>query len=514
MFSTKWMRIMGVSAAFGFSGLSISRLTVSLPDVDTDSLSVVRLGRAVCTALNIAMCYKTKLYSSTLDVDSPEYEKLRSDVHCEAAHMLLKLCRLNKGVYIKVGQHVGTLDYLVPHEYINVLAVLHSDAPQSPIESVYKVLREDLKEEPSEIFESFEDEPLGTASLAQVHKAVLKDGTTVAVKVQHEVVQRNSVTDLFIMEVLVKIMAVLFKDFKFQWLVDETKLMLPKELDFTNEADNNRKVKELFCSFKWLKIPDVYPELSTSRVLTMEFVEGAKVTDLKYIRENNINPMDISKRLGELYANMIFRDGFVHSDPHPGNILIRKNEKNKLVVVLLDHGLYANLTDEFRLNYAKLWLSILRQDRKGMQVYSEKMGIKELYPLLVCMVTGRTWESVNKGISKVEYTKEEQEEFKRKMPIFLTRIGDVLQTVNRELLLILKANDLLRGIEFSLKIDKRQASFLVMTKCCVNSLYEERKKQCQYMIKKVYLSVSRAWAIFKINVYYTYLIAGTMIGLI
>jgi aarF domain-containing kinase len=135
----------------------------------------------------------------------------------------LKLCCTNKGVFIKVGQHIGALDYLVPMEYVETMKVLHSQAPKSSLSDVYTVLRQDLGKEvqikclhvinikkiiykkklqPEEVFLSIDPEPLGTASLAQVHKAVLHDGRTVAVKVQHASVRGNSLVDLKTMEVI------------------------------------------------------------------------------------------------------------------------------------------------------------------------------------------------------------------------------------------------------------------------------------------------------------------------
>lgn len=107
------------------------------------------------------------------------------------------------------------------------------------------------------MFISFEDEPLGTASLAQVHKAVLKDGSVVAVKVQHPYVQGNAKVDMKTMEVLVKIMSYVFPEFKFQWLVDETKKNIPQELNFELEGRNAEKVAKMFENIKWLRVPKV-----------------------------------------------------------------------------------------------------------------------------------------------------------------------------------------------------------------------------------------------------------------
>lgn len=144
--------------------------------------------------------YKRTLYSTSLDPLSVEYMKLKSKVHREAAEKLLELCCANKGVFIKVGQHIGALDYLLPHEYIETMRVLHSQAPSSSLNDVYFVIKEELKQDPSELFTEFSPEPIGTASLAQVHKAKLKDGSVVAVKVQHPSVKGNSMVDMATME--------------------------------------------------------------------------------------------------------------------------------------------------------------------------------------------------------------------------------------------------------------------------------------------------------------------------
>lgn len=240
-----------------------------------------------------------------------------------------------------MGQHVAALDYLLPPEYVQTMRVLHSQAPSTSLKDVYKVIREDLKQEVSEIFESIDPQPLGTASLAQVHKATLKDGTVLAVKVQHPYVQGNSRVDMTTMEYLVKIVSWVFPEFKFQWLVDESKKNIPQELDFAQEGKNAERIAELFEKVEWLKVPKVRWDLTTSRVLVMEFLEGGQVNDLNYIQKNGINPYEISTKLGQLYSEMIFIHGFVHSDPHPGNILVKKNSNGGCDIVLLDHGLYA-----------------------------------------------------------------------------------------------------------------------------------------------------------------------------
>lgn len=134
-----------------------------------------------------------------------------------------------------------------------------------------------------ELFVDFEPEPLGIASLAQVHKAKLKDGTVVAVKVQHHFVRKNINIDLKWMEFVLKVMSKVFPDFQMQWLIDETKKNIEKELNFIQEGENSEKVAELFKNYKWLKIPKIFWDYSTERVLVMEYVNGGQVNDVKYI---------------------------------------------------------------------------------------------------------------------------------------------------------------------------------------------------------------------------------------
>nr|CAD7458716.1 unnamed protein product [Timema tahoe] len=440
-------------------------LSLKANQYSLDSIGVVRLGRAATT------------------------------VHKTAAEKLLALCCTNRGVYIKVGQHIGALDYLLPKEYVETMKVLHSHAPCSKLEEIKRVLREDLKQDPMDIFMDFDPEPLGTASLAQVHKATLKV----------PYVRGNSLVDMKTMEVLVKLVAWAFPDFQFQWLAEETKRNVPIELDFSQEGHNAEKVGSMFRDYTWLKVPRIYWELSTKRVLTMEYLEGGQVNDLNYIRDNKIDPYEVSDKLSQLYSQMIFIHGFVHSDPHPGNILVRKSPKEGVEIVLLDHGLYAVLTNEFRYQYSNLWLSILNSDKEAMKKNCDNLGVGDLYGLFVCMVAGRTWDAVLSGLEKTKFTTNEREMFEKEIPNLLPQISDVLAKVNRQMLLILKTNDLMRGVEATLKAQSRKTSFLVMSRCCIQSVYSEQLSQCTTRLSRWRTNLSMNWALFKLSLYYTYL---------
>ncbi|XP_075859948.1 aarF domain-containing protein kinase 1 isoform X3 [Microcebus murinus] len=415
--------------------------------LDPNDFGAVRVGRAVATTAVISYDYLTSLRS--VPYGSEEYLKLRSKVHLRSARRLCELCCANRGTFIKVGQHLGSLDYLLPEEYTSTLKVLHSQAPQSSMQEVRQVIREDLGKEIHDLFTSFDDTPLGAASLAQVHKAVLRDGRTVAVKVQHPKVQAQSSKDMLLMEV-----------------------------------------------------PRIYWELSTKRVLLMEFVDGGQVNDRDYMERNKIDVNEISRHLGKMYSEMIFVNGFVHCDPHPGNVLVRKHPgTGKAEIILLDHGLYQVLTEEFRLDYCHLWQSLIWTDMKQVQEYSQRLGAGNLYPLFACMLTARSWDSVNRGISQAPVTETEDTEIRNNAANYLPQISQLLNHVPRQMLLIFKTNDLLRGIEAALGTRASASSFLNMSRCCIRALAEHEKKNTCSFLRRTQISCCEAFSLWQISLH-------------
>ncbi|XP_055989698.1 aarF domain-containing protein kinase 1 [Sorex fumeus] len=468
--------------------------------LDPNDFGAVRVGRAVATTAVISYDYLTSLRS--VPYGSEEYEQLRSQVHLRSARRLRELCCANRGTFIKVGQHLGSLDYLLPEEYTSTLRVLHSQAPQSSLREVCQVIREELGKEIHDLFVSFDDTPLGAASLAQVHKAVMHDGRTVAVKVQHPKVQTQSLTDILLMEMLVLAVKKLFPDFEFMWLVDEAKKNLPLELDFLNEGRNAEKVAQMLKHFDFLKVPRIYWELSTKRVLLMEFVDGGQVNDRDYMERNKIDVNEISRHLGRIYSEMIFVNGFVHCDPHPGNVLVRKcPDTGKAEVVLLDHGLYQVLSEEFRLDYCHLWQALIWRDMKGVKEYSQRLGAGDLYPLFACMLTARSWHSVKRGIGQAPVTASEDLEIRSHAANYLPQISQLLNHVPRQMLLIFKTNDLLRGIEASLGTRASASSFLNMSRCCVRALTRHRMKTARSLLRRAQISLSEAFHLWQISLH-------------
>lgn len=477
-------------------------------DWDVSTFGAVRFGRTALAVGTIAVDYKWSL-SGVKSLSEEDQQPIWSAVHKRSANRLLNLCCKNGGVFIKVGQHIGALDYVVPPEYCQTLSVLHSRAPRSSLDDVKKVIKQDLGKDVDELFSAFEETPRGTASLAQVHRAVLKNsGQVVAIKVQHPRVKKHSLVDMTTMDLLVRCVSKIFPEFSFLWLADEMKRNLPLELDFVHEGKNAEKVARMFSNLSWLRVPKIDWSLTTSRVLTMEFLEGGEVTDRKYVSDNGINPRVVSQRLSTLYSEMIFVEGFVHCDPHPGNILVRrKSSGSDPEIILLDHGLYTTLPEKFRHAYSNLWISIINADQVGIKKWAQELGAGDLFPLLACILASKPWESLISGLTKPGKrmdAKAEKDRLRKYAVQYFPQIANVLARVNREMLLVLKTNDLLRGIETSLGTRGERQSLINMSRYCVRTVYDDESRK-HGLIGKTLLSFSKAWILTKISIYHWYL---------
>ncbi|MCP9260737.1 putative aarF domain-containing protein kinase 1 [Dirofilaria immitis] len=454
-------------------------------------LGPFRVVRAGATVLCIVADYKWTIWNCPkTDI---LYQQKLSEAHIRSAKKLLKLAENNGGVYIKVGQHLASLEYLLPIEYTDALCVLHSRAPESRMSEVRQVLEEDLNAKLEDIFVKFNESPKGSASLAQVYRAILrKNNEEVAVKVQH-------------IHALTRLASKLFPDFHFIWLVDEMKRNLPRELDFRVEAANAKKLKDMFSHIDYLKIPKIYEEYSTERVLTMEYCDGAQINDCNYFTQNNINRYDVCRKLGALFSEMIFINGYVHCDPHPGNVLVNKAKDGRVSIVLLDHGLYLTMESDFRIKYSKLWLALLEPNLNEVKKCAQSMGVGELYGLFACIVTSRSWDAISHGIDKSIATYEEQQEIKSYAATLIPEISQVLERMPRSMLLILKTNDLLRSIEYRLGTQRRADTFIQMARCCVRSVHQRSAEQTNSFLIKICIYVRMYITLFKITAFEYYL---------
>lgn len=458
--------------------------------------------------LDYKLNYPSRGTASQDDDDlAPKVQLTRDTVHERAARRLLRLIEINGGIYIKVGQHLSALEYILPPIYCRLLSVLHSQAPQSSTQEVALVWSQEfanklrgreadgvqgdqqLNEDFSlgSVFSEFDPIPIGAASLAQVHRARLRStGEYVAVKVQHARLQHSIVADITTISMLVSVVKRLFPEFDFEWIADELRTNLPRELDFESEAHNAERAARNFAlsgygASRNLRIPRIYWQYTSKRVLCMEYLPGVKASEREAILSMGIDCAALSEFITKIFSEMIFIHGFVHCDPHPGNLLVRQADRGTrsplpspspwsfspllwvgrhftalrrscpFEVVLLDHGLYRELPDSFRMAYARLWRAVIDADEPGMRQAALDLGGGDAYRLFTCILTQRPWRSVSSpgSISRAR-TREEAAEMLAKAPEYLGRVAELLAKLPRPLLLLLKTNDLLRHLERAL----------------------------------------------------------------
>jgi aarF domain-containing kinase len=208
--------------------------------------------------------------------------------------------------------------------------------------------------------------------------AKTKDGEDVAVKLQYPDVSRLLEVDTSTMQLLSDFASFFFKDFSFSWVVQEFKVNLRSEFDFTNEARNSDLTNERF-SHRGLSVrtPRIRWDLTRKRMLTMEFIQGTKINDAEGLKKQGFNPREVGRLLVDVFAEMIYCHGVLHADPHAGNMMVVPSPagKNKPQIVLLDHGLYRTLDERFRLLYCNLWKAMLLGDVKLLSTVAEELGV-------------------------------------------------------------------------------------------------------------------------------------------
>ncbi|CAN1174801.1 Putative ABC1 protein At2g40090 [Linum perenne] len=470
----------------------------------------LRLVRDSVTAASIAFDYEYSLVG--LPEGSEERVKVKHEVHLRSARKLQELFFRNGGIYIKLGQHIGQLEYLVPQEYVQTMREsMLNRCPVSSYDQVREVFKKELGQEPEQIFSEFDPVPIASASLAQVHVARTSDGQKVAVKVQHTHMTDTAAADHATVDMIVNALHWVFPSFDYRWLVDEMSESLPKartllsflfldfslleqELDFLIEAKNSERCLENFWRFSphiaaSVYAPKVYWNLSTSKVLTMEYMDGAHVNDIKTIQKLGLQPKEVATLVSQAFAEMMFKHGFVHCDPHAANLIIRPLPssrrnilgKRKPQLVLLDHGLYKELDFSTRFNYASLWKALIFADAKSIKENCVKLGAGEdLYPLFAGILTMKPWNRViDPAVDHlvIRGNTSELSELQMYASQYFPQISELLRRLPRVILLLLKTNDCLRAVNNSLLQGSSLESFFIVGKVSSEAVIEAKKSQ-------------------------------------
>jgi ubiquinone biosynthesis protein len=286
--------------------------------------------------------------------------------------------------FIKLGQVLSTRPDLIPSKFTEEFSKLQDQVPAFSYDEIEAQIKSELGKSIKELFSIFDKKPVAAASLSQVHKAKLSNGRIVAVKIQRPQIENIIEADLAILFNLAKFLEKRLLGIRLYQpveIIEEFARIIKRELDFIQEGHNIDKFQANFKDSQTVHVPRVYWRLTTSRILTMEFIDGTKISEIAKIKNSEFDRKKIAQRGIDAVLKQIFEDGFFHGDPHPGNIFVLKNN----IIVLLDCGMVGYIDEETMNNMADLLIAVVAKDTnkiikafEEMDIISEEMNLKEL----------------------------------------------------------------------------------------------------------------------------------------
>lgn len=293
--------------------------------------------------------------------------------HERAARAVLACALDMRGPIIKVCQGIATRSDIFPKVAVEILKQCHDAVPARDFGEVKRVIESELGKPIDALFCEFDENALASASLAQVHRARLHDQREVAVKIQYPGLGALVKTDLRSVRMACRV----YEYFDPQPiallpLLTEITTHTAMELDFTREADNADRVREIFPQGQGVVVPEVYREFSSVRVLTMEMVDGMKITDLQALESAGLDPAEVVQDLMQIFVRMIFAAGFFQADPHPGNLMVRPTGE----IIVIDYGLSKELPKGFGMGLFELLFSMMTMNESAMVRAFTELGFR------------------------------------------------------------------------------------------------------------------------------------------
>lgn len=267
--------------------------------------------------------------------------------------------------FIKLGQVLAQRPDLVPEQYIEELESLEDHVAPVDTDEILEVIEQSLDEDPDDLFKEFDDEPVASASIAQVHRAVLESGEEVAVKVRKPGVKQQVQTDLRIMRRLIReaeFASTYVKNMQVSEIFDQFERWTRDELDLEQEATNAKRLAANLAEDDGVNIPDVYWDYVTEKVLVEEYLDGVKLTDVEALREKDIDVKETVTNGIHLIFKQVLRDGFFHADPHPANMLVDDDGN----IVYLDFGIMGQISPHDRRHLTLLMLHAADEDAEAV----------------------------------------------------------------------------------------------------------------------------------------------------
>ncbi|MCS6873739.1 MAG: AarF/ABC1/UbiB kinase family protein [Pyrinomonadaceae bacterium] len=282
----------------------------------------------------------------------------------QAVWLREKLIRLGP-TFIKIGQALGTRADLLPLPFIKTLGELQDKVPPFPNQLAFARIEKELGKKLEDVFEWISNEPIAAASLGQVYQAKLKTGELVAVKVQRPNLATIIKGDIEILRKIARFserFPSLNENADWTGMLTEFEETIQEEMDYLAEARNAERFRNNFREWKNIYVPKIYWQATTKKVLTMEFIEGTKVTDIEELRMKGIAPEKINRLLIRTYLKQLLEDGFFHADPHPGNLLVMKDGR----LAFFDFGMVGRITPKLQSKMIDAFFHVVRRDAAGI----------------------------------------------------------------------------------------------------------------------------------------------------
>lgn len=336
--------------------------------------------------------------------------------------------------YVKIGQLASNRSDLLPKAYCDAFEKLRDDVNPMPFDQVIEQIDRAYQASWHTVFASIDPEPLGAASIAQVHKAQLLDGTIVAVKVRRPGVAEDMAEDIMLMKHLLAVgefASNAHRDIllSLEGFVEEIERTTANEVDFTHELGNLVRFHQEIADEKGVTSPVPYPAFSTESVLVMEFVQGTEIADTAALRDQGISVKRLAERVCQSYVTQVLDHGFFHADPHPGNILVRNGE-----VVWIDLGMVGSLTVSERMLVGKVFTAVATGN-----AYLLKEALMGLVRVRGPVDHGALLDSLGRLL--VEYSTAEMKEIN--VGTVLTEVIEILR--NQNLVMVSSVTMLARG---------------------------------------------------------------------
>lgn len=357
--------------------------------------------------------------------------------------------------YVKLGQLLSTRPDLIPEPYLKALESLQDDVEEIPYSEVQKIVEEEIGQRISKAFESFEVQPLASASIGQVHLAVLRSGKKVAVKIQRPGVRKNFIEDLDTLKELTDVAVKhnkTAKKYAVDEILDELRFILLNELDYVKEAENLIALGENTKKYPKIVIPQPVEGYSTSKILTMDFIDGQKITSISSISRIETNYKPLVDELVAAYLKHIIFDGFAHADPHPGNVHLTKDNR----IALMDLGMVAKFGPDLRENILKLLIAISKFNGEEtanvllkMSDYDKNadlVGFRKEINRIVLDSQHKTAKDLQTGRLLIQMNKVAAEKG-IKLPVELNILGKILMNMDQIVAVLTPEYDLQRAIE-------------------------------------------------------------------